>query len=138
MAAATPVKKLPQMIEWMAQAALLREANTVQKMNGRSVLLSLNKITHYSEKQTTGSGVLKKIYYLYKNVMFQTDPLKSSYSQKQQYPERTLRLKVLRKSSSLAIPKVTLASGNVCNCSPKKFTILNSQTPHCVLKFLKK
>ena len=39
--------------------------------------------------------------------------LKSSCSQKQQYPKRTLRLKVLRKSSSLekvAVPKVTLAS----------------------------
>ena len=45
--------------------------------------------------------------------MLQIDPLKSTCSQKQQYPERTLRLKVLRKSSSLekvAIPKVTFAS----------------------------
>ena len=101
------------MIEWMAQAAPLREASTVKIMNDRSLLLSLNKITHYFKKWTTGSGVLKKIYCLYKNVMLQIDPLKSSCSQKQQYPERTLRLKVLRKSSSLekvAIPKVTLAS----------------------------
>ena len=45
--------------------------------------------------------------------MLQIDPFKSSCSQKQQYPKRTLRLKVLRKSSSLekvAVPKVTLAS----------------------------
>ena len=101
------------MIEWMAQAAPLKEASSVKKMNDRSLLLSLNKITHYFKKWTTGSGVLKKIYCLYKNVMLQIDPLKSSCSQKQQYPERTLRLKVLRKSSSLekvAIPKVTLAS----------------------------
>ena len=45
--------------------------------------------------------------------MLQIDPLKSSSSQKQQYPERTLTLKALRKSSSLekvAIPKVTRAS----------------------------
>ena len=79
-----------------------------------SVATSLfNKITHYFKKFTTGSGVFKKIYCLDKNVMLQIDPLKSTCSQKQQYPERTLRLKVLRKSSSLekvAIPKVTLAS----------------------------
>ena len=111
----------------MAQAAPLREASTVKKMNDRSLLLSLNKITHYFKKWTTGSGVLKKIYCLYKNVMLQIDPLKSSCSQKQQYPERTLRLKVLRKSSSLekkAVPKVTLASAIVYNCSSKIFTIL--------------
>ena len=38
------------MIEWMAQAAALREASTVKKMNDRSLLLSLNKITHYFKK----------------------------------------------------------------------------------------
>ena len=111
----------------MAQAGPLRKASTVKKMNGRSLLLSLNKITHYFKKWTTGSGVLKKIYCLYKNVMLQIDPLKSSCSQKQQYPERTLRLKVLRKSSSLekkVVPKVTLVSAIVYNCSSKIFTIL--------------
>ena len=58
--------------------------------------------------------------------MFQIDPFQSSCSQKQQYPERTLRLKVLRKSSSLekvAVPKVTLTSAIVYNCSSKIFTI---------------
>ena len=72
------------MIEWMAQAAPLRDDSTVKKMNDWSLLLSLNKITHYF-----------------------------SCSQKQQYLERTFRLKVVRMSSSLekvAIPKVTLAS----------------------------
>ena len=101
------------MIEWMAQAAPLREASTVKKMNERSLLFSLNEITHYFKKWTTGSGVLNKIYCLYKSVMFQIDPLKSNSSQKQQYPERTLRLKAIRKNSSLekvAISKVTLAS----------------------------
>ena len=72
------------MIEWMAQAAPLKEASAVKKMNDRSLLLSLNEITHYFKKWTTGSGVLKKIYCLYKNVMLQIDPLKSSCSQKQQ------------------------------------------------------
>ena len=43
------------MIEWMAQAAPLREASTVKKMNDRSLLLSLNKLTHYFKKWTTGS-----------------------------------------------------------------------------------
>ena len=63
----------------------------------------------------------------YKNVMLQIDPLKSSCSQKQLYPETILRLKVLRKSSSLekvAVPKVTLASVIVYNCSFKVFTTL--------------
>ena len=65
---------------------------------------------------------------LYNNVMLQIDPLKSSCSQKQQCPERTLRLKVLRKSSSLekvAVSKVTLASAIVYTCSSKKITVLN-------------
>ena len=88
------------MIEWMAQAAPLREASSVKKGNHRSLLLSLNKITHYFKKWTTASSALKKIY-LYKNLMLQIDPLNNSCSQKQQYPEKTLRLKVLRKSSSL-------------------------------------
>ena len=35
------------MIEWMAQAAPLRDTTTVKKMNDRSFLFSLNKITHY-------------------------------------------------------------------------------------------
>ena len=45
--------------------------------------------------------------------MLQIDPLKSSCSQRKEYPEETLRLKVLRKSSSLekvAVPKVTITS----------------------------
>ena len=64
----------------------------------------------------------EKIYFLYKNVRLQMDSLKSSCSQKQQYPEKTLRLKALRKSSFLervAVPKVTLASAIVYNCSSK-------------------
>ena len=110
----------------MAQVTPLRKATTIKKMNNRSLLLSIYEITHYFKKWTTGRGVLKKIYFLYKNVMPQTDSLKSSYSQKQQYPEKTLRLKVLRKRSSLekvAVPKVTLASTIVFNCSSKAFTI---------------
>ena len=47
----------------------------LEKMNDGSLLLSINEITHYFKKWTTGSGVLKKIYFLYKNVMLQIDPL---------------------------------------------------------------
>ena len=101
MAETASVKKSPYIKEWMAQAAPLREDSAVKKMNDRSLLLSLNKITHYFKKWMTASGVLKKIYCLYKNLILQIDPLNSSCSQKQQYPERTLRLKVLRKSSFL-------------------------------------
>ena len=43
------------MIEWMAQTAPLREASTVKKMNDRSLLFCLNKITHYFKKWTIGS-----------------------------------------------------------------------------------
>ena len=43
------------MIEWMAQAAPLREASTVKKMNDRLLLFCLIKITHYFKKWTTGS-----------------------------------------------------------------------------------
>ena len=60
--------------------------------------------------------------------MLQIDPISSSCSQKLQYPERKLRLQVLRKSSSLEKAdalKVTLASANVYSRSSKKFTILN-------------
>ena len=43
------------MIERMAQAAPFRETSTVKKMNERSLLPSLNKITHYFKKWTTES-----------------------------------------------------------------------------------
>ena len=86
--------------------------------------------THYFKEWTTASGVLKKLYCLYKNLMLQIDPLNNSGFQKLQYPEKKLRLYVLRKSGSLEIlvvSKVTLASANICNCSFKKFTMLNEQ-----------
>ena len=117
--------------------------HSFKKMNDRSLLFSINEITRYFKESTTGSGVLKKIYCLYKNMMLQTHLLKSSCSQKQQYPktwpgiftqqampERTLRLKVLQKCNSLensekvAVPKITLASANVYNCFSKIFTML--------------
>ena len=80
------------MIEWMAQADPTREANTVKKMIEKSLFLSLNKITHYFKKWTTPRGVLKKIYCLYLDLMFQIDPLNNSCSQKLWYPERSSRL----------------------------------------------
>ena len=122
-----PTASVKKIIEWMAQTAHYRKATRVKKMNDQSLLFSINEITHYFKKWTTGSGVLKKIYFLKKNVILQIDLLKSSCSQKQQYPERALRLKVLRKSSSLekvAVLEVTLASAIVYNCSSKIFTML--------------
>ena len=86
------VKKPPSMKELMAQADPPKEASTVKKMNGRSLLLSSNKMTHYFKEQTNISGVLKKIYCLYKNLMLQIDPFNSSCFQNLQYPERQLRL----------------------------------------------
>ena len=116
----------------MAQAYPTKEANPVKKLNGRSLLISANKKTRYFKEWTTGRGrlttVLKKIYYLYKYLMLQIDPISSSCSQKLQYPERKLRLLVIQKRSSLGkvdAPKVTLATANVYSRSSKKFTILN-------------
>ena len=82
----------PHMKEWMAQADPLREAGTVEKMNGRSLLIFSNKTTHYFKECPAERCVLKKIYCLYKNLMLQIDPLSSSCSQKLQFPERKLRL----------------------------------------------
>ena len=90
--ATAPLKKLPYMKKWTPQADPPKEGNTVQKMNGQSVLLSPNKTKHYFKEWTTASCVLKKIYCLYKNVILQIDPLSTSYSEKLQYPERELRL----------------------------------------------
>ena len=57
------------MKESMAQADPPKEANTVRKMNGRSLLLSSNKTTLYFKEWTAATGALKKIYCLYKNLM---------------------------------------------------------------------
>ena len=65
----------------------------LEKMNDGSLLLSINEITHYFKKWTTGSDVSNKIYFIYKNVMLQIDPVKSSCFQKQQYPEETFKVK---------------------------------------------
>ena len=43
MPATAPLKKSPQMVEWMTQAAPLREASTVKKMNDWLLLFCLNK-----------------------------------------------------------------------------------------------
>ena len=96
MAATAPLKKSTYMKELIAQADLPKEANTVKKMNGQSILLSSNKTTHYFKEWTTASYVLKKIYCLYKNLMLQIDALSTSCSQKLQYPppppQKKLRL----------------------------------------------
>ena len=80
-------KKITLDDRWMAQAVPLG------KNEDGSLLLSINEITHYFQKWTTGSGVLKKLYFLYKNVMLQIDPLESSCSQRKQYPEGAFKVK---------------------------------------------
>ena len=92
MASTAPLKKSLSMKEGMAQADHPKEATAFKKMNGRSLILSSNKMTHYFKEWTTASGVLKKTYCFYKNLMLQIDPLNSYCSQKLQYPERKLRL----------------------------------------------
>ena len=139
MAATASVKKLHQMIEWMAQAAPLRKPLQLKKMNDR-LLLCVNEITHYFKKQTTGSGVLKKIYFLYKNVMLQIAPLKSSCFHKQQYSERAAlwRKQLFRKSHlqvqlfTTALLKYILYFMDNCNycCEIVKLTESNCSKSH--------
>ena len=80
------------MKEWMAPADPPLEAGTIKKINGRSLLLDLNKITHYFKERTTAIEVLKKIHCLCKHLMLQLDSLNSSCFQKLQYTERKLGL----------------------------------------------
>ena len=80
------------MKERVAQADPPKEASTVKKMNGRSLLLSSSQMTHYFKEEMSPSGVLRKIYCLYKNLTLQIDPLNSSCSQNLQFPERKLKL----------------------------------------------
>ena len=88
----------------------------LEKMNDGSLLLSINEITHYFKKWTTGSGVLKKIYFLYKNVMLQIDPLKSSCFQKQQYPEGTFKVKSTPKEQLFGESGCYESHNCQCNC----------------------
>ena len=81
MAATASLNKSPHMKEWMAQADPPREANTVKKMNGRSLPIFSNKTTHYFKEWTAARFVLKKTYCLYKTLMLQIDPLSSSCTQ---------------------------------------------------------
>ena len=92
MVANAPLNKSPHMKQWMTQPYPPNEANTVKKMNRRSLFISSNKTTHYFKEWMAASCVLKKIYCLYKNLIFRIDPLSSSSSQKLHYPERKLRL----------------------------------------------
>ena len=88
----------------------------LEKMNDGSLLLSINEITHYFKKWTTGSGVLKKIYFLYKNVMLQIDPLKSSCSQRKQYPEGTFKVKSTPKEQLFGESDCYESHNRKCNC----------------------
>ena len=69
MATTAPLKKSPYMKEWMTQADPPKEANTMKKMNRRSLLLSSNKAILYFKEWTAASGTLKKIYFRYKNLV---------------------------------------------------------------------
>ena len=61
------LKKTPYMTEWMAQTDPPKEANTVKKLNGRSLLLSSNKMTLYFKEWTKASSPLKK-YIVFINI----------------------------------------------------------------------
>ena len=48
------------MKKWIAQGDPPKKVSKVKKMNGRSLLLSSNKMTYYFKKWTTPGVVLKK------------------------------------------------------------------------------
>ena len=60
MTATAPVKNHPPWKKWMAQGDPPKEFNTVKKMNGRSLRLSSNKMSHHFKEWTTPGDVLKK------------------------------------------------------------------------------
>ena len=88
----------------------------LEKMKDRSLLPSINEITHCFKKWATGSVVLKKIYFLYKNVMLQIDPLKSSCSQRKQYPEETFKVKSTPKEQLFGESGCNESHNCKCNC----------------------
>ena len=103
----------------MAQTAPFRKATTVKK-NDRSLLFSINEITHYFKKSTTGSGVFFLFYFLYKNVILQIDPLKSSCSQKQQYP-KNFKVKSTPKEQVFGESSCPESHTCKCNCLKRLF-----------------
>ena len=88
----------------------------LEKKNDGSLLVSINEITHYFKKWATGSGVLKKIYFLYENVMLQIDALKSSCSQRKQYPEGAFKVKSTPKEQLFGESGCYESHNCKCNC----------------------
>ena len=60
------LNKSPHVKEWMAQADPPREANTVKKINDRSLLTFSNKTTHYFKEWTAARCFEKNILSLQK------------------------------------------------------------------------
>ena len=61
MAAAVPWNSSTYLKEYKAQADPSKEVSMFERMNGRSQLLFLNKMTHYFIEWINPSGLLKKI-----------------------------------------------------------------------------
>ena len=109
------------MATWLTWPKVILEKKSVwsKKMNGRSLLLSSNKLTHYFKVWTTPSSVLKiYILFLQKCDASSRSSLTVAVPKNYSFPKVTLLEKVV-------VPKVTLASANVYNCFSKKFTILD-------------
>ena len=66
MTATASLNKSSYVNEWMAQADPPREANTVKKMNGRSLLIFSNKTTHYFKELTVARCFEKNVLSLQK------------------------------------------------------------------------
>ena len=81
------------MKKWMAQGDSTKKVSTVKKINGRSLILSSNKMTHYFKKWTTPGVVLKKyILFLQKLDASNRSSLTVAVPKNYSFPERKLRL----------------------------------------------
>ena len=89
-------KSSPSMKKSMAQGDSPKEVSRVNKMNGRLLLFSSSKMTHYFKKWTSPGGVLKK----YISFLQKFDPSNRSYIQ-QLFPKTTVPQKKIKTISTL-------------------------------------
>ena len=112
MAETAPLKKSPHV-----------EANTVKKMNGRSLLLSSNMPTLYLKYGRQQVVLWNKTCFLYKNLMLRINRINKRFSQKVQYPEKKLQvIDPPKNQRNKLFQKSSLKSENIYNIAIlKKF-----------------
>ena len=108
------LKKSPQMIEWSSQAAPLRKAKLKKEWPVATSFCKWNNTL--PEKWTTGSGVLKKIYFLYKSGMLQIDPLKKQLFLKATVSRKNFKVKSTPKEQLFGESCCSESHTCKCNC----------------------